>query len=85
MNDMCNVSFRLQYSKAKYGKTPKKLYIQIDGGCENTAKAVLLVCEYLISKGVFEEITISRLPVGHTHEVENDFLHTIDYQISKVR
>ena len=68
---------------AKYKKTPKVLYIQIDGGCENTAKAFLAMCEYLLHRNVFEEIVLSRLPVGHTHEVDLSCLHNIDKLLSK--
>ena len=26
------------------------------------------MCEYLVRKGVFDRVDVSRLPVGHTHE-----------------
>ena len=32
---------------------PDTLFIQIDGGSENTAKAVLGICELLVAKGIF--------------------------------
>ena len=38
-------------------------------------KFFLLICEYMVCKGLFDEITITRLPVGHTHEVETTELH----------
>ena len=38
-------------------------------------KFFLLICEYTVCKGLFDEITITRLPVGHTHEVETTELH----------
>ena len=51
------------------GKIPKKLYVQIDGASDNTAKAVIAFLEHLVMMGIIEEIEVWRLPVGHTHEV----------------
>jgi hypothetical protein len=51
------------------GKFPKKVYWQVDGGSENANKDVLALCEYLVAKTPIEEIVLTRLPVGHTHEV----------------
>lgn len=51
------------------GKLPPKLYLQLDNTvkqCKN--KYVLGYCAWLVHFGVFQEITISFLPVGHTHE-----------------
>jgi hypothetical protein len=31
---------------------PETLYLQIDGGSENTAKAMLGICELIVAKGV---------------------------------
>lgn len=31
---------------------PETLYLQVDGGSENTAKAMLGICELLIAKGM---------------------------------
>jgi hypothetical protein len=49
------------------GKLPDTIYYQIDGGSENTAKAVLYICELLIIRRVTKKIVITRLIVGHTH------------------
>jgi hypothetical protein len=46
---------------------PDIIYIQIDGGSENTAKAVLWICELIISKRLCKKIILTRLMVGHTH------------------
>ena len=40
----------------------------MDGGSENTARAVFLALEHLVSKGLCPLIVYTRLPVGHTHE-----------------
>lgn len=45
-------------------RQPKKIYWQIDGASDNSAKHVLAYCEYLVSSTQIEEIVISRLPVG---------------------
>ena len=50
------------------GHYPRKVYWQVDGGPENANKETLAFCEYLVSQTPIEEIVLSRLPVGHTHE-----------------
>jgi hypothetical protein len=50
------------------GKLPPTIYIQVDGGPENANKLFLAYCEYIVASGLTDEIVISRLPVGHTHE-----------------
>jgi len=52
----------------KKGIYPKKVYWQVDGGPENANKYMLALCEYLVSETPIEEIFLTRLPVGHTHE-----------------
>ena len=47
---------------------PRYLFIQIDGGSENTAKEFYAFCEYLVKENIFDKVEVSRLPVGHTHE-----------------
>ena len=44
------------------------LFLQIDGGSENTSKIFYALCERLVRKIVFDRVEVSRLPVGHTHE-----------------
>jgi len=50
------------------GRLPDTIFLQIDGGSENTAKAVLGICELLVAKRLTKKLVISRLIVGHTHE-----------------
>eukprot|EP01039_Chlorochromonas_danica_P012126 gene12126-13782_t len=58
------------------GKLPDTIFIQIDGGGENTAKITLAMCEFLVAKGLTKKIILSRLPVGHTHEdIDAVFAH----------
>jgi hypothetical protein len=50
-------------------RLPRKLYVQMDNCVrENKNKYVLGYLSWLVQRGVFEEIQLSFLPVGHTHE-----------------
>lgn len=49
-------------------KPLKKIYIEIDGASDNTAKAVIAACEHLVFKKFCPYVVLARLPVGHTHE-----------------
>ena len=58
----------LQRKKAK-GKLPSTLLIQLDNcSRENKNKIFFGYVEMLVSLGVFEEVQVSFLPKGHTHE-----------------
>ena len=46
---------------------PDQIFIQIDGGCENTDKNVLAICELLVIMRVTQCVLLTRLMVGHTH------------------
>ena len=43
------------------------MYYQIDGGSENVAKVVFLICELLVARRLTKRVVLSRLMVGHTH------------------
>lgn len=47
---------------------PRVLFLQLDGGSENTSKTFYSLCEHLVRIGIFDRIDVARLPVGHTHE-----------------
>jgi hypothetical protein len=69
----CNLSFHclllaLEKCKLEEGRIPDVLYYQIDGGPENTGKAVLGLAELVVIRGLTKKIVLTRLPVGHTHE-----------------
>jgi len=49
------------------GKLPDTVFYQIDGGSENTAKIVYVICELLIIRGLTKKVVLTRLVVGHTH------------------
>jgi hypothetical protein len=59
---------RMDYCLAHDKPFPRVLFLQIDGGSENTSKSFYALCEHLVREGVFDNIEVSRLPVGHTHE-----------------
>ncbi len=51
------------------GLRPSILHLQFDNcSCENKNKYMLAYCHWLVYNKVFRSITISFLPVGHTHE-----------------
>jgi hypothetical protein len=49
-------------------RLPEKIFIQIDGASDNTAKAVYASLEHLVAAGLCNTIEVWRLPGGHTHE-----------------
>jgi hypothetical protein len=52
----------------------RHLYWQVDGGSENWGRVVFGGAGLLVMSGVVDRITISRLPVGHTHnDVDQHF------------
>ncbi len=57
----------LERIRAEDGVLPDTLYYQIDGGSENTAKAVLFLCELIVARRLVKQLVLSRLMVGHTH------------------
>ena len=65
---MCEIEARLQHCFDNDLEMPSILFLQVDGGCENTSHTFHALCEQLVRDGVFKEIHVNRLPVGHTHE-----------------
>jgi hypothetical protein len=59
---------RMEFCKLNNISMPDVLFLQIDGGPENTAKAFYAMLDQLVKLGVFRKIEVCRLPVGHTHE-----------------
>ena len=62
------IESRMNWCKANNKKFPRVLFVQIDGGPENSSRTFYALCEDLVRRGVFDHIETSRLPVGHTHE-----------------
>ena len=52
---------------------PPTLYIQIDGGPDLKNKTFYSILSLLVARevGGLQKIVVTRLPVGHTHEVGN--------------
>eukprot|EP00873_Tetraselmis_striata_P015044 jgi/Tetstr1/435308/TSEL_024227.t1 len=47
----------------------RKVHFQVDNTCrENKNRHVMCFAEWLVATGVVEEVVLSSLPVGHTHE-----------------
>ncbi|XP_063438737.1 uncharacterized protein LOC134719703 [Mytilus trossulus] len=58
-----------QISKLMGNKLPPILYLQADNSWrENKNRYVLGFCELLVHQRIFNEVYLSFLPVGHTHE-----------------
>ena len=55
-----------QYEHKDVG-LPPHLELLADGGSENINKEFMMLCCWLVTKQVFQTISIRRLPVGHTH------------------
>ena len=59
----------LQNELTASNKLPSTIYHQFDGGPENSNVVPLAIAELLIYRGLTDKVVITRLPVGHTHEV----------------
>lgn len=54
-----------EYRRRNNGRSPRIIYVQLDGGSENSNVVVFGALEYLIAMGVVEEIWYTRLPTGN--------------------
>ncbi len=59
--------YTLQHIIDTEGKLPDVVYYQIDGGSENVAKVVMVICELIVARGLTKKLVLTRLMVGHTH------------------
>ena len=50
------------------GVLPPVFYWQIDGGPENATIVTIAIAELLVHRGLCDEVWLTRLLVGHTHE-----------------
>lgn len=57
------LSIYVQQNKA----LPSHAEFLVDGGSENVNVTFLSLCSWLVTKRVFQSISVRRLPVGHTH------------------
>ena len=67
LNVYCILKHLENWTK-RNNRYPRVIYIQIDGGPENCNLIVFGILCLLIAKGFTEQIIMTRLPVGHTHE-----------------
>ena len=74
---------QLERWKERKGHYPQKIFWQIDGGSENANQFLLAICELLVAMNLgIEEILLTRLPVGHTHEGKYSFASPEDSIVS---
>ena len=77
-NHIIEVIHRFIDRKAAKGPLPKKLFVQMDNCTrENKNRFVMSYFDALIRWGVFDEIQVGFLPVGHTHcDIDQAFSST---------
>ena len=77
------------YSIIKFHKsfgdaqTADTLYLQCDGGTENISFTPFAFHDFMIRQGIFRQIELYRLPVGHTHGLVDAFLSLCSLCYSK--
>ena len=70
---------------AEGGKLPPKLYMQLDNcSGDNKNYAILAFCNFLIDQGIFEQVEVGFLPVGHTHEDIDQGFSVLSRHLRKV-
>lgn len=79
-NHVVETVHRFLQSRVTQGPLPRTLYIQVDNTSrENKNRFFLSYCESLVSRQVFDDVQVSFLPVGHTHEdIDQSFSVTAD-------
>ena len=77
-NHIVEVIHRFINGKSKDRPLPRKLFIQLDNcSRENKNKFVMSYLDALVRWGVFDEIEVGFLPVGHTHcDIDQAFSST---------
>ena len=84
-NKTCEIIMKvLEYSQTKLGSLPKKLFIQTDN-CSKDLKNQFVLAFYwtLVDRNVFEEIIVSHMPVGHTHNDVDWFFSVMASKLKK--
>ena len=68
-NHVIEAIHRFLTEKRRRGPLPKTFFVQADNCTrENKNKYMLGYLQSLVARGVFQEVCLSFLPVGHTHE-----------------
>ena len=65
---LAEIRDRMQFCIDNDVPFPTTLFVQVDGGPENSSKTFYAFMEYLVKEKIFNKIEVTRLPVGHTHE-----------------
>ena len=60
---------------------PSELYVQVDGGSDNKARAFFAYCEWLVKTRVFDTVYVCFLLVGHTHADYDQKFVPITFQL----
>jgi hypothetical protein len=69
---------------ARFGRIPKVAFLQIDNTAKQCkSKYMMGFAGYLVHIGVFREVVISFLPVGHTHEDIDQFFSRISVYLQQ--
>lgn len=72
-----------EIKRERGGVLPKVLLLQLDNTCrENKNKYVMAFLSFLVDTGVFQEIKVNFLMVGHTHEVSCKLFHVLYGSVS---
>lgn len=69
-----------RYERALW-KWPGKLHLQLDNASDNKSKAFFGFAAQLIEEGVFDEVNMNFLIVGHTHEDVDQYFSVISQHL----
>ena len=67
------ILLQLQKFYLQHHQYPEEFYVQLDGGSENANNCLLGFLELLVARRIVRKVIFTRLPVGHTHEVNMMF------------
>ncbi|XP_078346095.1 uncharacterized protein LOC144631526 isoform X2 [Oculina patagonica] len=79
-----NVLLQIFVELSEEGRLPPYLFLQMDNcyrECKN--RYILGFCSLLVEKGIFKEVRLSFLMVGHTHEDVDQFFSRISRRLHK--
>jgi len=62
---------------------PDKLVLQVDGGSENKNKVLFAFLALLVATGVFKQIEVVFLMVGHTHDLVDQLFSVVAHYLLK--
>ena len=75
----------LEFTQEKLGQLPRKMMIQTDNCCRDLKNQFLLSYFYLlVDLDVFDEILMSNMPIGHTHNNVDHMFGVLAGHLSKL-